>query len=60
MTINNRKRNEGDPEIKVTGTNLPANKQTLIWNTTYPYTVDATLGTISLGLCWWAERPLHR
>ena len=49
--ITKRNVNEGDPfEIKVTGTNLPANKQTATWNTTLPAaSVDATSGTISLG-----------
>ena len=49
--IDKRNVNEGDPfEIKVTGTNLPANKQTATWNTTLPAaSVDATSGTISLG-----------
>ena len=43
--------NEGDPfKITVTGTNLPANKQTATWSTTLPAAaVDATSGTISLG-----------
>ena len=53
--------NEGDPfEIKVTGTNLPRKQTNRNLNTTLPIeTVDATSGTI-FGLCWWAERPIHR